>query len=463
MEEVCNKLKDTYNASILNNENTVTQAVFEHISRKNAEGYKGNTTLMKLILNYYNNKKMLNKIVYNKIGGPVSLTLQWSAQYNMYVYIFGEYHAEKIDCDIAPLPGKFSTESIRDGCGAKKIRNPITKKCVNEDGVIGKQIIKEAKEAALKKEDYIKVEEYLKDLFLTTNAFIDFYLETPGYTGEDYQYGVHPWLGAGRDRLVKLSTNFEECLRAITRKHSYLCRNVRVHYLDIRKEAQMKDVNDVSHLRNVYNIIRSNPYMAYHNKLSQLQNDPRIDETIKKLRTGDTYEYINFWKKQLLQSSIVKKEFSRTILPKNVLQDFLEKEITIRALGIREIFRTYLTSWDTPNVNLDDIMRGISATVLLNAYVMDMYTISRMFKKFKNVENQPERPRNIILYAGDAHSTVCRKFLDQLGFQTINKTAGVNYNTLDNNKYGRNSPAYNNCVDISVFKQPFFSVYPPTK
>lgn len=463
MEEVCNKLKDTYNASILNNENTITQAVFEHISRKNSGGNKGNTTLMKLILNYYDNKKkLINKTVYNKIGGPISLTLQWSAKYNMYVYIFGEYHSDQIDCDIAPPTGKIDMKSIRDGCGAKQVRNPITKKCVNEDGVIGKNIIKEAKAAALKKEEYIKVEKYLKDLFLNTPAFIDFYLETPGYTGQDYRDGLHPWV-FGTNRLAKLSANFADCLRAIKRKDSYLCRNVRVHYLDIRKEGEMKDVNDVSHLRTVYNSIKLQPKLPDAVKLLRLENDPRIDETIKKLRTPDTDEYTNFWKKQLLQSSILEKEFLRTILPKAVLKDFLEKEIIDAALRYRYIFQKYLKSWDTPEINLDMVLIGISHTVLINAFVMDMYTIARMFKKFKNVENQPERPRNIILYAGDAHSTVCRKFLDHLGFETINKTAGVIYDPGVDNKYWRNKPAYQNCVDISTFKQPFFGEYPPTK
>lgn len=463
MEEICNKLKDTYNASILHNENTITQAVFEHISRKNSGGNKGNTTLMKLILNYYDTKrKLINKTVYNKIGGPISLTLQWSEKYNMYVYIFGEYHSDQIDCDIATPPGKINTEAIRDGCGAKKVRNPITKKCVNEDGVIGKNIIKEAKEAALKKEDYIKVETYLKNLFLNTPAFIDFYLETPGYTGQDYLHGVHPWV-FGTDRLAKLSADFQDCLRAIKRKDIYLCNNVRVHYLDIRKDEEMKDVNDVSHLRAVYNKIRWTHQISYAAKLALLENDKRIHETIKRLRTSDIDEYKNFWKKQLLQSSIVRKEFSRTILPKDVLKDFLEKEIIHAALRYRSRFQKYLKIWDTPEVNLDMVMQGISYTVIINAIVMDMYTISRMFKKFKNVENQPERPRNIILYAGDAHSTMCRKFLDHLGFETINKTAGVIYDTGVENKYWRNKPAYSNCVDISAFKQPFFGVYPPTK
>ena len=81
MEEVCDKLTNTYNASILDKENTLTQALFYHSSDTNSNGNKGNTILMNLILNYYANKRMRKNgtlQIYDKIGGPISLTLQWS-------------------------------------------------------------------------------------------------------------------------------------------------------------------------------------------------------------------------------------------------------------------------------------------------------------------------------------------------------------------------------------------------
>ena len=430
MEEVCNKLTNTYNASILDKENTLTQALFYHSSDANLVKNKGNTNLMKLILNYYANKRMqINGTlqIHNKIGGPISLTLQWSEKYNMYVYIFGEYHSYTIDC--------------------YKSLNPIQKQKIDIEDLDNKT-------------DYIKVEDFLYELFKITPAFIDFYLETPGYTGQDYKYGRHPWM-YDKQRLSQLSTVFFDCLSAIRRKDNPICRNVRVHYLDIRKEDEMKDVNDVSHLRHVYHEIDLSNDV--NKNIKTLKNDKRIVATIKKLVTKNTDEYKKFWEEQLLQSSIVKKELSRTTLPKFVVQDFLEKEIVHSAMEKREKFQYYLSSFDSDNMDLKAVLNGISFIVIVNSVVMDIYTITRMFKKFKNVKNQPERPRNIILYAGDAHSTKCRKFFKELGFQIITETGGVSYDDYKNNNYHNNKPPYNNCVDISNFKQPFFSEYPPTK
>ncbi len=457
MENSCQKLLTTYNASTLEDANSLTQALFYHHSSNNVRGDKGNTVLMELIANYYLHKSIQkdHHPIMTKIGGPISLTLQWSDTYKMYVYIFGEYHASNTDCDIG---NSFNIKNLRNGCGAKKIRNPVTKRCVNQDGPKGQEIIRQAK-IDHSKVDSIKVENFLLGLFQYTPAFIDFYLETPGYTGQDYKKGIHPWMYGG-NRLAQLSTTFYDCLSAAKRKHNSLCKLVRVHYIDIRKEEGMVDVNDVSHLRHVFHQIS---YLSLMEQKNILKNDERIVKTIKKLVTTDTEEYKKFWKKQLLQSSILKKEFSRTLLSEDIILSFLEEEIIKEAMRYREYFQFYLATFDSANMNINHIMHGISFTVAINGIVVDMYTISRMFKKFKNVKNQPERPRNIILYAGDAHSTKCRKFFKYLGFQTITETNGIPYDYQENNKYDKNSPRYYNCVDISKFKQPFFSEYPPTK
>lgn len=461
MINLCEKLLDTYNASILEETDVLTQALFYHYSSNNALGNKGNTILMDIIRNYYNNKKVTKPII-TRIGGPISLSLQWSDKYNMCVYIFGEYHSSRIDCDKAKIyyNDEINVDDLRDGCGKNKIRNPVTKRCVKEDGNTGKRIIrKENYRKMIKETQYIKVENFLYDLFQSTPAFIDFYLETPGYTGQDYKAGKHPWENFNM-RLSHLSTTFYECLSSIKRKDNPLCKLVRVHYLDIRKDSEMVDVNDVSYLRSVWHKINTLPDIEIKNTL---KSDKRIVATIKKLITKDTEEYKRFWKEQLLQSTILKKEFSRTTLPKNIVLEFLETEIIYEAMRIREIFQHTLETFDNDNMDVKNVMYGISHTVSINSTVVDMYTITRLFKKFKNVKNQPESPRNIILYVGDAHATRCRKFLKQLDFKIINETGGIPYDNPSNNKYYKNSPEYNNCVDISNFKQPFFSEYPPKK
>ena len=53
--------------------------------------------------------------------------------------------------------------------------------------------------------------------------------------------------------------------------------------------------------------------------------------------------------------------------------------------------------------------------------MVDMYTLSRMFKEFKNVDKQPKEARNIILYFGSDHSKLMGNFLKSIGFNTLFK------------------------------------------
>ena len=440
MNILCKNLLETYNADILTKEKSLIQDLFYKYSNENFEGNKGNTVLMKLIKNYYDNKKDISQKI-NKIGGPISLTLQCSDKYNMSVYIFGEYHSSGIDCQ---LEKEDIIKELRKDCPSNYIRDTNSGKCFSEYGSSGHKI----KNSIVSRKHEL-IEDFLTNLFRKTSAFIDFYIETPGYKGRDYIGDEkHPY-DQGNLRIWKLSKRFYECLSSIKRKTNSLCNLVRVHYIDIRSNVSNIEVNDVSYLRS-FRSDKDNKWL--YNK--------RVFKTIKKLVSENTYEYQNFWKEQLLQSNISKKEFLRTTLPKKFLLNFFEKEIIKSAMIHREYFQSKFKTYNTNNINIDDIMKGIEHTIPPNSVVIDMYTISRMFKKFKNVKNQPENPHNIILYAGEAHSTMYRTFFKELDFKNVSETKGVSYNyfnsDLSKKKYKSNS-SYNNCVDISNFKQPFFS------
>jgi hypothetical protein len=72
--------------------------------------------------------------------------------------------------------------------------------------------------------------------------------------------------------------------------------------------------------------------------------------------------------------------------------------------------------------------------------VMDYYLIHRLFREFRIIEGKySEKPKHIIIYAGDAHSTRYSEFLTYIGFQKIQEV-------VSENQY----------LDISKFKQPFF-------
>jgi len=127
---------------------------------------------------------------------------------------------------------------------------------------------------------------------------------------------------------------------------------------------------------------------------------------------------------------------------------------------IFEIYKTYFFYWFKKegisfenialffkNINIIDISKeDVQQTIMdlreIGIGIMDVYTISRMFKTFNVKEgvNQPEKQDNIIYYAGNAHTIEIEYFLNKLGFTEISKTKSNHIS----------------CVDISPIKHPLF-------
>ena len=93
------------------------------------------------------------------------------------------------------------------------------------------------------------------------------------------------------------------------------------------------------------------------------------------------------------------------------------------------------------SIKPDRIPKLSTVLVLLNSPIVDLYTICRIFKKFKNVVDQPEEPANIIIHAGNEHSNNFRYMLGKLGFESIFYT--------ENSRNDR-------CLDMSEIKKPLF-------
>lgn len=76
-----------------------------------------------------------------------------------------------------------------------------------------------------------------------------------------------------------------------------------------------------------------------------------------------------------------------------------------------------------------------------SAYIMDCYTLCRIFKKFKTNGFEPEEPTNIVIYSGNFHSEDYRTFLKSIDFIETESASKLKLR----------------CLDISGIKQPFFS------
>jgi hypothetical protein len=432
MDKLCTRLTNTYNTTVLDDVDKITQAAFYSESKKHKGGKKGKTVLMDLIYNRYQG----NKPKPSYIGGPKTLTLQWSDKYQKMFYIFGEWHSDRIDCP-------------KVNCPPKKIMNPVTKKCVNKTGLIGRKLIKKPQQA-------LSIEEYLEQLIQNTDAFIDAFFEFPAYSGEEYDDAES--LIANGQRMEQLLRRFETCLQ-YSKRAAKKCRLARIHYFDIRKE-ESEGVNDTAYFRR-----KLQDATRGWDKLIQLKNllkDKRIRTVLDGLNSPTQKEFEAFWVYQLDSNPYVTKELSKSPLNKEIY-DFVKKDMLMHANMHRKSWQKNIQNIYNPKNNdifVDAFERTYSNTVVANAHIPDAYTLARIFKDFDvgrdaykgGTVDQPVNAHNIIIYAGNSHSDIYRGFLKSIGFEQLATAGSDNYNK-----------GFTNCIDMMKFPQPFFSHLPENR
>lgn len=84
-------------------------------------------------------------------------------------------------------------------------------------------------------------------------------------------------------------------------------------------------------------------------------------------------------------------------------------------------------------------------------YIMDLYTMARLFRNFYSDDVQRQSVQHAIIYVGDAHANSYRQFLTDIGFKTIN--AVMNQTTNRTHPDSR-------CIPLDKFTQPFFADIP---
>ena len=87
--DICDKLVNTYNTNVLDDPNIDPdiKKEFFKASAKYRNGDKGRKVLMDLI---YNHEYSSNKPTAKFIGGPYTLTVHWSKEYQKMIYIWRE-------------------------------------------------------------------------------------------------------------------------------------------------------------------------------------------------------------------------------------------------------------------------------------------------------------------------------------------------------------------------------------
>jgi hypothetical protein len=344
------------------------------------------------------------------------------------------------------------------------------------------------------------IEDYLKNLFRRSSAFIDFFLEIPMFIKGKYKYNF-----GSNMRLDILRNQNKECIETSQRQKNRYCDTRRVHFIDIRQGPETQE--DIQFFKLNSTVIFENnwtPFVEYcrlftdeietfygdkeaQNSFRILKNkidiiyfltysifkkdDINLKPTIDFIVFGTEETYEEFCKEQMETHEFISDELSKST-EKTKIRDFANEEFkNQRHTFIQKTYdiRTYLTKCydetsktynfyqlsDYEYINFfNKLSLFFDELLLLNAVLVDIYTLARMFKKFElNTRNtrktdEPEEPHNIIMYAGHVHSERVRRFLKKLEFDIISESKGWRLDF---------------CVDIRHFEQPFFSSWPPKK
>ena len=276
-------------------------------------------------------------------------------------------------------------------------------------------------------------------------------------------------------RLNKLLENLKDCLQRDTRTQD--CSLARIHYFDIRyydNEGTLSVSTSNSIMYFFYNLGYNFGHFFGDERTEKLKlfiKDPIIERVLHELSEPDEEKFKKIWVNHLTDFSHNVKELERLQnddpkMKDNIL-DFIEKEIT-------EKIMKYRTLW-FENVNIifnnrkytyaqfqSSFKKIADSITRINALCVDLYTLLRIFKTFnlsemkekayKQATDQPDKAHNIIIYAGDLHSQVYRKFLkDVLGFEKIEITGKEEpYDDVGEAMY---------CIDMKPITQPLFSKY----
>ena len=317
------------------------------------------------------------------------------------------------------------------------------------------------------------IEDFLYNLILNTDVFLDLYIELPPYIGE--KYISSKFEGYDNTRLQKMFDTFVKCIQYATRGAEE-CRLARVHYFDTR----MREIKDVGfeftsfinwYRRKLVDISKTHPKSEWAEKFRSFNktNKINVDRIMERFSEKDDEKFLDFWMEEVINNKLNYKEFGKINKIDKVL--FEKIFIFIRTEFIEET-KKYRKSWqENARIILNQDKYKDSAlisalSIMCNTIflplvlVADAYLLCRVFKIFDMSEmekkaysgatDQPIRAHNIIIYAGETHSEIYRKFLEQNTFKEIAKAGNIQNEIIT-------------CLDMKTIREPFFSYLPAKK
>lgn len=249
MIDVVNTLVATYNTNVLDDLHIDLQKALKkeaELSKQtpNPSG-SDREILIQLIKNHYDPNKIKPSAKF--IGGPKTLSVHLLPEYQKLIYIFGEQHIDIMDCE------KFENFDLDDD-----IITPI--------------------------------EDYLYNLIINTDVFIDIFFELHAYKSGEYPKNYIPF-ETMRGRLAKLFEIFQKCLQRNTR-HDKDCKLARIHYFDIRTESDGKrKLQDIFWYHDKMESIINN-HTKHIDTLQKIDTLRKLEPNYSRLEAGFLYYFV---------------------------------------------------------------------------------------------------------------------------------------------------------------------------
>lgn len=242
------------------------------------------------------------------------------------------------------------------------------------------------------------------------------------------------------DYLTQTMVYFKDCLDIDKSTCPY--KNSRFHYVDIRfdKSIFFLSLYYNTYLQDKSNIERISFKEALYNIISVLYP---LDEKIIKL-------IMNKYKLSRQLDNIKDGDV------KNKILSYFNKKIN----NFREELDWLINKYNSINVINFNVwfQKWMHFTLEFGSTIMDIYTVSRIMRSFKNGPDA----KYILIYCGEAHIKHISEILELLKFDEIAKSTNLikgvdSKNLVHLIKYGLIGNIPFQCLDISGFKQPFFT------
>lgn len=366
IERIGEVLNLTYDTRYLNDLSDDIQKLFMSISSENIKLNKGNTTLMQLIINKYNQIYIENDIKY--VGGPLSLSKHISEENKMEIIIFGEHHSSKTDCDVLSNNQKS-----------------------------------------------LLFENYLQEVLNKPSVFLDIYVELPVFSKKG-RYTKDLRLLYRNNRLSNIFSKFHKCIELDTIINNKDCKLFRIHYIDIRRT----DLINLYIFDSIYEEISFITDNRWNDKPNFYDKIYKLVQTFSNMSLA---EFIEYTKKSIYNNILVKKELNKSYFNKYLIKYFdhvieYECEMYYEAAYL-EILNILSNNVYNESIKFDNLK---DLSIILGKIIVDIYALSRIFKSFNlgyKEKYEPKIPKNIIIYAGDGHCETYRQFLKYMNFKII--------------------------------------------